>query len=99
MTGNGFSVEIETLRAEAQSMYTAVEQAKNEIEALMAAMNTLNASWSGTANEVFRRNFILDYENAVTGCENLRHTVDKIDDAGKKYRICEDQVLQRVARL
>ncbi len=99
MSQNGFSVDVEILENEVRAMNDAVEQAEKELAALLERVEALNSSWSGPANLTFRETFRQDHEASEEGCKELRRQIQRIEDAGKKYRACETSVLQKVQSL
>ena len=99
MAQNGFSVEVEVLQNEVNAMYGAADQAKAELDSLMSAMEELNGSWSGPSNMTFRQAFRRSYIASEEACKKLRKQIETIEDAGTKYRNCENTVLQKVKQL
>ena len=99
MALNGFSVEVDILKDEVNAMYDAADQMRSELDSLMTAMEELNGTWSGPANMTFRNVFRRAYSAAEEAGKNLRKQIETIENAGVKYRTCENSVLQKVQQL
>lgn len=99
MAQNGFSVEVEVLQNEVNAMYEAADQAKTELDSLMSAMEELNGSWSGPSNMTFRTVLRRSYNASEEAWKKLRKQIETIEEAGAKYRTCENTVLQKVRQL
>ena len=99
MAMNGFSVEVDELKSEAAAMREATDRAKEEIDELMQTMEALNAQWSGPSKDTFRAVFRKDYLEAMQGREQLVARIEKIEEAERRYRSCEEMVRQKVQQL
>lgn len=99
MAESKIRVDIRRLEQTKEDMQTRVDRVKKDIEKMQQAMNTLNAAWTGTANQGFRQSVEEDIALLEEVCETVQKIIKYESKAVKGYDKCESTVSDLIANI
>lgn len=89
-------VDTDQLKRDNQELIDNTAKARTCLNNLKEEMEEMNAMWSGKANLAFRMQIDSDYRFLESILEIMDKLSDSIDNAGKEYVKCENEVLSTV---
>ena len=76
-----------------------LEAARNQLKDMFAQITELDAMWDGPANEEFKKQFGIDYENANEMCNTVEKLIESMEFAKAEYDKCDAEVSDIVAAI
>jgi len=83
------TVKLESTESSVREQISAIKKALTK---LAGAVETLNAMWTGTANQAFNQTFQYDIQYLSAICDELEGIADFEKNAREKYVKCEQNV-------
>lgn len=84
--------DIQEMRQEADRYREAAAQ-------IYAAVQTLDASWEGPANETFKAAFLSDYRFCMELYKNISGILSSFEEAAGEYDRCEQDVAELIRQI
>ncbi len=86
------TVDTSTLASDIEELQTALQKARDQLEAMFTDVTELDAMWEGPANAEFTRQFGIDYENTKNMCDTVESLIGNMRFAREQYDLCESEV-------
>lgn len=99
MSFNEITVNTSTLASDITALKGALAHAREQMKKMFDSVNELDAMWDGPANDEFKRQFGVDYENAEAMCKTVDALIQSMEFAKEKYDRCDDEVAGIVAAI
>ncbi len=92
MAGQEITINTSILAGDISELKSALTNARKHLENMFAQINELDAMWDGPANEEFKKQFGIDYENTKSLCETVESLISCMEYAKEQYDLCENEV-------
>lgn len=92
MAARKIEIDTKTLSGDIQRLRETLRQTRSHIRALTERMDSLNAMWSGTANQAMRKRFQEDRAALTELCDFLEKLINTLESAWQSYERCEGNV-------
>lgn len=99
MVSQEIAVNTSTLAGDINELRTALGNARKQLEDMFTQVTELDAMWDGPANEEFKKQFGVDYENSKSLCETVDSLISCMEYAKEQYNLCENEVANIVASI
>lgn len=92
MAGKEIAVDTSTLAGDISELRTTLSAARAQLNDMFNQVAELDAMWDGPANEEFKKQFGIDYENAKNLCATVESLLGCMEFARDQYNLCENEV-------
>lgn len=99
MRFNEITVNTSTLASDITALKSALAHTREQMKKMFDNVNELDAMWDGPANDEFKRQFGVDYENAEAMCKTVDALIQSMEFAKGQYDRCDAEVEGIVAAI
>ncbi len=96
MASNYIKVSTGALNSDASELKEEAAKAKDQLHHMRDGITRLDSMWDGPANDVFTKQFNIDYELFLNICDNILAFANDLEKAAKEYDRCESSVMDVV---
>lgn len=86
------AVNTMTLASDIEALNSQLNKAKNDVQKMYVAIQTLNTMWTGPANIVYVAKFLSDKAKMEEMCQTIQKIIDCCSYAKSEYEACERTV-------
>ena len=91
--------EMELFRRDIRETQQKIEALQDTYKNMFEEIMALTGMWEGTAHNVYIARFQTDSENMEQVLKNLKAYKKSMDEAYRKFQICEQQVEETIRRV
>lgn len=90
---------VDTMEQDIKDMRDVLQQIQQNMNGMFDAVTELDSTWSGPANEAFKRQFLTDKKVFEEICTAVENVIESMENAKYLYRKCEAEIEQEIARI
>ena len=90
---------LQKMQSDMDSFSQETERLKKEFAGMTSEITALTGMWKGPAHEEFVKQFAVDQENMQRLFGTLKDFWKLLQDAKKKYTVCEQEVAEEISGL
>lgn len=90
---------INAMEQDIKDMRDVLKKIRQDMNGMFDAVIELDNTWSGSAKEAFKKQFLtdkMDFEEICTAVENI---IESMENAKNSYRKCEAEIEQEITRI
>ncbi len=91
--------ELERFRRDIKEAQQKIQELQDTYNTMFDEITALTGMWEGEAHDVYMEQFHTDSENMKLVLNNLKAYKKSMDEAYRKFRICEQQVEDTIRRV
>ena len=99
MAINEITIDTATLAGDISDLEDALNNARKQLEDMFTQVAELDSMWDGPANEAFKKQFGVDYENSKSLCDTVQSLISCMEFAREQYNLCDNEVNSIVASI